>query len=583
MGVCPVRRVTSRVLLLGAVAVVCATAGSAVFVSPALAGGVDGGNQGLLSAAIYNVTPYTWTLVAAQSPTNGPSSNSNNCKRLESPGKGPGCWDTLPDSTINPGKGTIYRLRPWSDEGTNCIGPDRYGFDAYITYRVNVVGGPPEYATVVIWGKWTQNYCFGGSTDPNFSVFFTAAPPSSKYDAWNSGGAAPSAQIGKPQLTYQHNVPYLYDQSFQIAGNYTVDASTDLGAPFVDVLNAMCGGATNTTCSFTQTGPLKWGIGSLSSPQQATDCAAPGTEPGYITMGYEASQSASLSVGGGVSTSVEVNLFNTIASEATISVEAEHEWEETKTLDRETKVFIPPREIASVWVVPVVGKVTGTLVVSNGSATFTATNFSEERSGVTKDPLTPAYDVITKVRPMTAGELADHCHIGARIGVGASSSEPPNRLTPGQGVARVALGQTQAQVAAELGRPLAKHFRVDPCRELQRGCYAEDATGGTWAYRRLSVVFGPDLRVSGLIYSGPQRSQKHIGVGSTLAAVRRAMPRIACSKPTPRRIDCALTSVNGPWAVKTVFQMSRRRSGGRFKTGQVLIYVIHHRRGKVSA
>ena len=43
-----------------------AGAGSALFASPAAAGGVDG-NTGVLTAAVYNVTPYTWTLVQSGS------------------------------------------------------------------------------------------------------------------------------------------------------------------------------------------------------------------------------------------------------------------------------------------------------------------------------------------------------------------------------------------------------------------------------------------------------------------------------------------------------------------------------------
>ena len=37
---------------------------------------------------------------------------------------------------------------------------------------------------------------------------------------------------------------------------------------------------------------------------------------------------------------------------------------------------IPAGDIGYLWVIPTVGKVVGTLVVSNGSATFTANNFT---------------------------------------------------------------------------------------------------------------------------------------------------------------------------------------------------------------
>ena len=65
-----------------------------------------------------------------------------------------------------------------------------YSFDAYMTYRVDVLGGAPEYATVVIWGNWNRNICGpdgGGSLDPGFAVYFTSSPPPPGYDACEHG------------------------------------------------------------------------------------------------------------------------------------------------------------------------------------------------------------------------------------------------------------------------------------------------------------------------------------------------------------------------------------------------------------
>ena len=53
--------VARRVVLL----LLVAGAGSALFASPAAAGGVAS-DTGLLTAAVYNVTPYTWTFVQAK-------------------------------------------------------------------------------------------------------------------------------------------------------------------------------------------------------------------------------------------------------------------------------------------------------------------------------------------------------------------------------------------------------------------------------------------------------------------------------------------------------------------------------------
>ena len=80
-----------------------------------------------------------------------------------------------------------------------------------------------------------------------------------------------------------------------------------------DVLNSLCANAPNTTCSFTQTGPFTWGIGTPGTPYQASNCAAPGSAPSSLTIPYNAAQSATLTIGAGVTLSDEVNLFDVVA------------------------------------------------------------------------------------------------------------------------------------------------------------------------------------------------------------------------------------------------------------------------------
>jgi hypothetical protein len=254
-------------------------------------------------------------------------------------------------------------------------------------------------------------------------------------------------------------------------------------------------------------------------------------------------------------------------------VEASHQWTETQAISRQTTLDIPPDSIAFLWVTPVVGKVTGTLVVSNGSSTFTADNFSETHSGVTKDALTPAFDTITRVRAMTAAEHQSYCaNVGSRRSLGGAQTKPPAKLVPGRGVAGVSLGQTQAQVARELGPPVSRRFLVDPCQGLGRHCYAAAGTGGRWSYRRLSVVFGPDLRVSALIYRGARRSATGAGVGASLPVVRGGYPAALCSSHD-HRTNCTLTRAEGGRTVKTVFGF-REATGGLLKCDRVLVYVV---------
>lgn len=553
------------------VAGVCAVAGSVLFAAPAFAGGVDG--NGVYSAGVYNLTPYSWTLVEQNAPGRG-SSPSGNCP-VDT------CWVAPPAQTIAPGGEMIYQLLAY--EHDDRLFGQQFLFDGWMTYRVDVVGGAPEYVTIAVSGC----QCSGtfGTGFPALRQFFTSAPPPASYDPRAAPDTPPGPLTVGPQLAFQEGVPQAFDLTYTVTGDYTVDASTDLGAQFVDLLNSVCGGDA-TACSFTQTAPLTWGIGSPGSPQQATNCAAPGVKPNYFTVEYEAAQSASLSVGGGVTVSAEASLFGLISTELSVSVDAEHEWEEVKTFTRETKVFIPPQDIASIWVVPVVGTVTGTLVlkVNNGSgssAKFTATNFSETRSGVTKDPLTPAFNVITKVRPMTAGELQNHCHQGFGSLLGAPPVKPAARVVPGRGIPQVSLGQTQAQVRRQLGKPLVRRFVVNPCQGLEQGCDAVAGTGGRWSYDRLSVVFGPDLRVSGLIYSGTRLSAKGVGVGSGMTAVRVAYPDVSCARVNARRRYCTLSGTPGGGPVKTVFRFIKTRAG-RYKCDRVVIYAIAAGSGEVA-
>jgi hypothetical protein len=226
-------------------------------------------------------------------------------------------------------------------------------------------------------------------------------------------------------------------------------------------------------------------------------------------------------------------------------------------------------------VIPTVGKIVGTLVVTNGSATFTATNFTQLHEGVTRDNLSPAYDVVTKVRPMTPAELTSHCtgSLGSTLR-GAHASKPPVKLVPGHGVAHVSLGQTQAQVAHALGRSRHQRYLVRPCQGLGRDCDAVRGTGGRWTYRDITVVFGHDARVSGMIYRGRERSSRGAGVGVSEPVVRGSHPRTMCSHPARGRKDCTLVGTNGGRTVKTVFGFIRRR-GGLYQCDRVRIYAVN--------
>jgi hypothetical protein len=187
---------------------------------------------------------------------------------------------------------------------------------------------------------------------------------------------------------------------------------------------------------------------------------------------------------------------------------------------------------------------------------------------------------------MTASEYNQFCKntspstgLGSTHGRGPMVVGPPARLVAGLGVARVALGQTRAAVARRLGRPRRTLFSDQKCWGLDPGCDAVRAIGGIARYRQVSVLFGADSRVSGLIYRGPVLSAKGIGVGSVVTAVRSAYPGTVCTGYARQRY-CTVRGVFAGRAVKTVFRFTRL-PGGRYTCDRVLIYLVDHRSGEV--
>ena len=591
------------VLLVPVVLLVLALgAGSALSPPPAAAGGVRGGlaGDGFLDGALYNLTPYTMHFVSANAPDLGGGGDINRCRQA------PSCWGdggVLPGGwgfgDIKPGAYQVYGLNSWQ-AGSNCAvstGIAAY-YSAYITYRVDVIGGPPEYLTLAYVDHYNSDWC-----DKQFLpwrwVFNTTAPPPPNWDP-NAhpdrppgGGYSFAPATTNPQITFTADQPQQLDLTFGVAGNWSVDARTPLGSQFDDLLNSICGVGDSTSlppgCSFTQTGPLTWGIGAPTAGGEQVNCQPVGGTQSWLDVEYESAQSATLSVGGSATFSTELNLFNVMKTKISIEIEAEHEWEKTTSFSRNARIYVPPRSVGLLWTAPTIGTVTGTLGLNFGTATFTVTNFSQTRSGVTKDNLTPAYATITTVREATDEELegcpsAGSSRVAGAKVTGSANAEGKPALFPGRGVARVRLGQPQD--ARRLGRPLIKSAKANnsatanDCRVLDPHCRIVPGRGGTWVYDDLAVVFGADRRVSALFYSGRARSAEGVGVGSSLRAVRAAYPRASCVRSL-RQANCTLKSTYRSRPVQTVFHFIEKK--GRLECDRVLVYNVDERHEEVGA
>ena len=257
-----------RVLLAAGIA-------AARLAPPASAGGVD--RNGTLSAAFYNSTPYTVTLAGIGYAANCTTSDGR-------------CWYTQPAGTIPAGGASLFSLAPNANKSGYFS--QLWGYDAWFSYRVDVVGGPSEYITVGI----SQCQCSGiyGNSNAALDVWNTTTPPASNYDP--AFRQSPGTQTANPQINVNLNTPTLFDPTITAVGNFTADGSTDLGQPFVDLLNAACGNSTGS-CSFDATTPVEYIPGPLGDQRQALSCdlgppppvgQPADDDPNYYVVEYEA-------------------------------------------------------------------------------------------------------------------------------------------------------------------------------------------------------------------------------------------------------------------------------------------------------
>jgi len=399
-------------------------------------------SSGDLWGWVTNLTPYTLTYVAQGVRSPGEWFNNGNGE--------------LPQ-TVEPGQSFAWELRNYSEQ-KDILGGHMWLFSGWITYKADVVNGSSEYLTVSVGGCDCSGTFHGDWPYIRVRVFNTTGPPKTFDDSHRYGYDPINDQdILLPSGSYKTKDQQIdWDRNgtvndnnvyFQVKGNFTVDAAKDPPA-LADVLNSMCAGADHTSCSFTQTGPLTWGLGGAKAKKllaqsancvlsknaaRVTDSAAtpppppPTDDQSWHEYSVEESQTATLGVGGSLSASAETEVLGVIGLEVEAKVGIQHEWSTTTSLTKTTRVYMPDNYLSSIWIAPEVGTVKGTLVVSTDGqdgkplATYTITNFTETRSGVTRDADTPAFDIITDSRPLTAAERSYWCRSLAR------SREPLHR------------------------------------------------------------------------------------------------------------------------------------------------------------
>jgi hypothetical protein len=368
---------------------------------PALVGGFD---NDIASGRMVNLTPYTWTLV-------GKGANDTNVQ----------FWDesSLP-ATVKPGQAFVYRLRPQQSYGTTR------GYNGWFTYRADALNHA-EYLTLDLEGSHCTFICLPRDGPALVPTVYNAtrAPQHNNFFIYDFGPATANPEIGSTASGNANVWPgtdSAFDFTFQTKGTFTLDAA-NTPPQLAALINAMCAGAAGTTCSFASTGNIGWGIGDLDKQASVRSCGAeppgatttqpplsvPPESPDWHSVSVEVARTRSVSVGGSLTGTAEVDLFGVIDSEVSAKVGIEHEWSNTTTFEKTTKVAVPQDWIAAVWVAPVVGTVSGTLVVKTALASYTITNFKETASGVSKDLTTPAFDIMTSSRPMTAKEYEELC------------------------------------------------------------------------------------------------------------------------------------------------------------------------------
>ena len=114
--------------------------------------------------------------------------------------------------------------------------------------------------------------------------------------------------------------------------------------------------------------------------------------------------------------------------------------------------------------------------------------------------------------------------------IAAAAATPNSSIVAGQSIAGVKLGGTEAQVRAAFGKP-------DFISDSTWYYFPGHATSGEALF---SFFFNRGHVGMMLTTSTKERTSKHVGPGSTIAAVRKAYPKAKCASPPAGGLQCVL-------------------------------------------
>jgi hypothetical protein len=147
--------------------------------------------------------------------------------------------------------------------------------------------------------------------------------------------------------------------------------------------------------------------------------------------------------------------------------------------------------------------------------------------------------------------------IGLLAGLVAAAPAANAKVVLGQSIAGVRLGESQSQVTAQLGAP-TKMWPPDTKGRVEWNYDKPPLVG--------AVTFAANGELTGMwTLSKWQRTTKGIGVGSSLAQVKKAYPKVKCITGPfgPKSVICILKSKLGGRVVETDFPFFIRSMGAR--------------------